>query len=742
MAQALTYPPAPRGDTLTDYHGAPVADPYRWLEQPDAAETCRWVAAQQALASQFLAAHPERSSIAGRLAALWSFPKRSARWRAGSRSFFWGMDMSGGPIQNQPILYAQDTPDAPPYIVLDPNDLGNAAITSHASSPDGSLLAYACSHDGSDWQAIRIRRVADQADYPETLSGCKFVNIAWKHDGSGFYYNRMFESPAPSLGEPRLQTQIYWHALGTPQAADTLLESCPDQPGLQVMPITTEDGAYLLLHGWRGDSPHDHLYCRSADSAGPFTELFAGRDAQYQFIDNCGALGYFQTDLLDPRGSIVEVDMRQPESWRVIVATQDDGIAAAALAYQHLLVVSHRDAQHRVAIYDLSGAAAGEIELPAPCSVTGLAGRAGDPELFLSLESFLQPPAIYRYDLGQLPVADQRSPGHPSRLRYSHWGERGPGRRGGPFDTTPYYQSHQARFTLCSLQPDACIHQPALDFNFDEYQTTQVFYTADDGTRVPMFLTHRRGIALDGSHPVLLYGYGGFGLSMAPVFWLSKLLWLERGGIFALANIRGGGEYGEEWHRAGMREQKQRSFDDFIAAAEWLIAGGYTRPQRLAIMGASHGGLLVAACVVQRPELFGAAICEYPLADMLRYHHFTVGENWIYEFGSADADAAQFRALYAYSPVQNIEPGVAYPAMLVLSGEHDDRVVPMHALKLVAALQGAASGGGPILLRHDAEAGHGLGKPADHLIEEWADIYTFLLAALGMRRDSASLDGP
>jgi prolyl oligopeptidase len=332
--------------------------------------------------------------------------------------------------------------------------------------------------------------------------------------------------------------------------------------------------------------------------------------------------------------------------------------------------------------------------------VAGLASQAGDPELLLSLESFLQPPALYRYDLRDLPATCDRTPTKPQRARI--------------------------------LQPEACLHQPALDFRFDDYTTTQVFYPADDGTRVPMFLTHRRGIRLDGDNPVLLYGYGGFGLSMAPAFWLSKLLWLERGGIFALANIRGGGEYGDAWHRAGMREQKQRSFDDFIAAAEWLIARGYTGPDQLAIMGASHGGLLVAACLAQRPELFRAAICEYPLADMLRYQHFTVGENWVYEFGSADADAAQFRALHAYSPVHNIRPGRAYPATLVLSGEHDDRVVPMHALKLVAALQDADAGDGPILLRYDARAGHGLGKPANHLIQEWSDIYAFLFEAIGM----------
>jgi prolyl oligopeptidase len=686
--QLFAYPPARRDDTLTDYHGTPVADPYRWLENQDAPETRRWVAAQQDLAGAFLATCPARAQIAGRLAALWAFPKHSTPWRAGARTFFWGMDMAGGDIQNQPVLYAQDSPAAP-FVVIDPNVLGDGAtaITGHAISHDGELLAYALSYGGSDWQEIRIRRVAGGDEYPEVLQGCKFVGIAWRHDGLGFYYNRLFESPEPGAGGTRLQTRVYWHALGTPQEADTLLEGYPDELGLQAMPIATEDGAYLLLHGWRGDGPHDYIFCRAADADGAFTRLFAGHDAQYQFIDNCGPLAFFQTDLLDPRGSIVAVDLRQPERWQVVVAAQDEGIAAAALAHDYLLVVSHRDAHHRVAIYDLAGIPVGEIALPAPCSVTGLAGQVGDPELFLSLESFLQPPAIYRCDLGQLPVA---------------------------------------------LQPDACVHQPMLDFRFDDYETTQVFYEADDGTRVPMFLTHRRGIALDGDHPVLLYGYGGFGLSMAPVFWLSKVLWLERGGIFALANIRGGGEYGEAWHRAGMREQKQRAFDDFIGAAEWLIARGYTRPEKLAIMGASHGGLLVAACLVQRPELFGAAICEYPLADMLRYHRFTVGENWVYEFGNADADAAEFRALHTYSPAHNVQPDAAYPATLVLSGERDDRVVPMHALKLVAALQDAASDSGPIMLRYDTDAGHGLGKPAARLIDEWSDIYAFLFEAIGM----------
>jgi prolyl oligopeptidase len=709
--QLFAYPPAHRDDTLTDYHGTLVADPYRWLEDQDAPETRRWVAGQQDLAGAFLAACPARAQIAGRLVALWAFPKRSTPWRTGARTFFWGMDMSSGDIQNQPVLYAQDSPAAAPFVVIDPNVLGDSttAITGHASSHDGALLAYALSYGGSDWQEIRIRRVVGEDEYPEVLQGCKFVGIAWRHDGLGFYYNRLFESHEPDASGTRLQTRVYWHALGTPQENDILLEGYPDEPGLQAMPITTEDGAYLL-HGWRGDGPYDYIFCRAADADGAFTRLFAGHDAQYQFIDNCGSLCYFQTDLLDPRGSIVAVDLRQPERWQVVVAAQDDGIATAALVHSDLLVVSHRDAHHRVAIYDLSGIPAGEIGLPAPCSVTGLAGRAGDSELFLSLESFLEPPAIYRYDLSQLPVARHQSPAVQGRDSAT-----------GDVPVRPH-----------NLRPDACVHRPELDFHFDDYETTQVFYEADDGTHVPMFLTHRRGIALDGDHPVLLYGYGGFGLSTAPVFWLSKLLWLERGGIFALANIRGGGEYGEAWHHAGMREQKQRAFDDFIGAAEWLIARGYTRPEKLAIMGASHGGLLVAACLVQRPELFRAAICEYPLTDMLRYHRFTVGENWVYEFGNADADTTQFRALHAYSPVHNVQPGAAYPATLVLSGERDDRVVPMHALKLVAALQDAASDSGPILLRYDADAGHGLGKPAARLIDEWSDIYAFLFEAIRM----------
>jgi prolyl oligopeptidase len=733
------YPPAPRSDTLTNYHGTLVADPYRWLEHQSALRTRRWAAAQQELTSTFLAAHPDRAWIAERLTELWAFPKRSAPWRVGTRTFFWGMDIAGGDIQNQPVLYAQDAPDAAPFVVIDPILLGDptAAITSHAVSPDGALVAYALSYGGSDWQEIRIRRVAGGVDYCDVLQGCKFVSIAWNHDGTGFAYNRLFESPLPGAGGLRLQTRIYWHTLGTPQAADVLLEGCPSEPGLHTMPIATEDGAYLLLHGWRGDSAHDSIFCRPAGANGPFTRLFAGQAAQYQFIDNYGSLGYFLTDLLDPRGSIVEVDLHRPERWRVIVAAQDDGIAAAALTYQHLLVVSHRDAHHRAAIYTLAGAPAGEIALPAPCSVTGLAGRVGDPVLFLSLESFLQPPAIYQYDLGQLecqpslPIREATRRNAKDRTTFGHLCAAWPKGHLGFADNNMTSEPYGVPATIC-LELDACIHQPALDFRFDDYTITQVFYTADDGVRIPMFLTHRRGIALDGDHPVLLYGYGGFGLSMAPVFWLSKLLWLERGGIFALANIRGGGEYGEGWHRAGMLDQKQRSFDDFIAAAEWLIARGYTSQEQLAIMGASHGGLLVAACLVQRPELFRAAICEYPLADMLRYHHFTVGENWAYEFGTADADPAQFQTLYAYSPVHNVQPGVAHPATLVLSGEHDDRVMPMHALKLVAALQGADAGAGPILLRYDAHAGHGLGKPAARLIDEWRDIYAFLFEVMGM----------
>jgi prolyl oligopeptidase len=670
------------------YHDTSVADPYRWLENLDTAETRAWLEAQRLHASTCLHALPGHAAFRARLTALWRYPKYGVPHKAGGRVFFWGQDLAPDQEpQQQPVLYVQDTLDGPPVVVLDPNTLspdGSAAVTHHALSPNGRLVAYALAHGGSDWQEIRVQRVDGGADYPETLRHCKYVGIAWAPDSSGFYYNR---HPAPGEvadADRHHYSRIYWHTLGTDQDRDRLVHACPDAKELSFYPIATDDGAYLLLHACNGADPHDRLYYRGLDGDGPFRPLFERDDAHYSFVDNVGATFYVQTDLDAPRGRIVAVDLARPEPahWRTVVPEGEETIAFVTMAGNALLVVYLHHACHRAVLYDLEGGVVQELALPPFTSITGLWGRRDEPALFLSWESFLSPPVIGRFDAeaGAL----------------------------------------------------ALVRAPQIAFDGTAYETRQVFYPARDGTPIPMFLTHRKGLALDGDNPTLLYGYGGFGMQVSPAFWLSLVPWLEAGGVFAVANIRGGGEYGVAWHQAAVRERKQTSFDDFVDAAEWLLAQRYTRPARLALMGASNGGLLVATCLAQRPELFGAVICQVPVADMLRYHRFNAGQYWTAEFGNAEHDLEAFRVLRGYSPLHNVREGVAYPATLVTTAENDDRALPLHPMKLAAALQHADPRGKPHLLRVERCAGHGLGKPAWQAIEEYADILAFLFDALGL----------
>jgi len=678
------YPQARKEAVVDVYHGVEVADPYRWLEDADSAETQAWVAQQNDLTEQFLARTGTRGKIKARLKALTNYPRYSSPSKQGGRYFFWKNDG----LQNQSVLYVQDKLDAEAKVVVNPNVLsadGTVAVTTAALNWDGTRLAYGLSRSGSDEQEVRIREVDGGMDLDEVLQWCRFTTIAWRHDGSGFFYSR-FPDPNTVSEEDRMNyNRLYWHCLGTPQSADVLIYERPDNKELSLAPVVTEDGQYLVLYLHHGTDLRNRVYYRPLEGNGPFIRLLDEADARYDFLGNLGPVFYFLTNLDAPKGRIIAIDTDRPAQahWSTVIPESDDVIDYAGWVDNQLVLVYMHDVHHWLKVYHLDGQYVRDIDLPSLGTVGGLSGRQDDPEMFFSFTSFLYPSTSFRYDL----------------------------------------RSNELRV----------VHQPEVDFDLAAYETRQVFCTSKDGTRVPMFITCRKGLTLDGGHPTLLYGYGGFNINITPGFSTSTLAWLEAGGIYAQANMRGGSEYGESWHQAGMLDKKRNVFDDFIAAAEWLIENNYTRPGKLAIRGGSNGGLLVAACMLQRPHLYGAVVCQVPVIDMLRYHQFTVGRYWIPEYGDAESSREQFDYLYAYSPLHNVKAGVGYPPILITSADTDDRVVPLHAKKFAAMLQEKAVGDNPILLRVETKAGHGGGKPVSKAIDEQADIYTFLFDVLGMQ---------
>ncbi len=674
---------ARRDDTVDNYHGTLVADPYRWLEDPAASDTLEWVEAQNAFTEDYLASIPARAALRDRMTALWDYPKYSVPSHKGKYYFYSKNDG----LQNQSVLYRQESLQGPSKLVIDPNTLsedGTIALVTQSFSKDGELLVYGLSRHGSDLQELYIRQVESGIEYGEVIQWGRFPSVAWKRDKSGFFYNRLPEPGSVAPEDASNYSQVYWHTLNTLQSEDKLVYERPDFKELSFSPFTSYDEEYLMLYVWHGTDPKNRFYYREVESDGPFIRLLDDADASYDFIGNEGPLFYFQTTLDAPRKRIIAIDSEHPQraNWREVVPQQDDAIEFALMVNHQFVIAYLHDAHHEIKIYSIEGRYERDIPLPVPGSIEQISGRPDQTEMFFSFTSFLYPSTIYRYDF------------------------------------------NGAALTL--------YHAPELDFDASGYETKQVFYSSKDGTRIPMFLTHKKGLKLDGSNPTLLYGYGGFGVSLTPAFSVPALVWLEHGGVYAQANLRGGGEYGEAWHLAGTLERKQNVFDDFIAAAEWLIANKYTSSSRLAIWGGSNGGLLVAACMVQRPDLFGAVICQVPVIDMLRYHKFTVGRYWVSDYGNAEANAEHFKFMYAYSPLHNVKAGVAYPATLILAADTDDRVVPAHAKKFAATLQAAQAGDSPILLRIEMKAGHGLGKPTTKLIEERSDIWAFLFERFGM----------
>jgi prolyl oligopeptidase len=680
----LDTPFTRRDDIIDDYHGTKVADPYRWLENPSSEDTLDWVEAQNALMSSYIAAIPARDKIQARMANLWDYPKYSVPSKRGGRYFY----SKNTGLQSQSVLYMQQTLQSEAAVVIDPNTFsedGTVALTNQALSKDGKLIAYGVSSGGSDWQEIKIRQVDSGIDFPEVIRWCKFSSIAWRHDNQGFFYNRLPEPGTVPEEDQSNFSQVYWHTLDTPQSADLLVYERPEDKELSFNPFITNDGYYLMLHVWHGTDPKNRLYYREVQSNGPFIRLLDEADARYNLIGNTGSMFYILTNLDAPHNRIIAIGIEHPDrfNWKEIIPQQDDVMDFVMMVNNQFVVAYMHDAHHLMKIYDLDGSFVRDIALPTLGSIVGISGKPEHTEMFINFTSFLYPPTVFRYDF-------------PSNS-----------------------------LTL--------LHGAEIDFDASNYVTEQVFYTSKDGTRVPMFLTHKKGLMLDGNNPTLLYGYGGFDVSLTPSFSIPTLVWLEHGGIYAVANLRGGGEFGEEWHRAGTLENKQNVFDDFIAAAEWLIANKYTNTSRLAIEGGSNGGLLVAACMIQRPDLFGVVLCHVPVIDMLRYHKFTVGRFWVSDYGNAETDPEHFKFLYAYSPLHNVKEGVAYPATFILAADTDDRVVPAHAKKFAAALQAANNGNNPILLRFETKAGHGFGKPTARVIEEKSDVLAFLFERFGIQ---------
>jgi prolyl oligopeptidase len=681
---ALNYPETRTVDQVDTYHGVAVPDPYRWLEDPHAPESQAWIEAQNQVTFGYLEQLPGRDQLQQRLTELWNYERYGIPFKRGDRYFFYKNDG----LQNQSVLYTLPTLDAEPTVLLDPNTLsadGTVALSAVAISENGAYLAYGLSASGSDWVEWQVRDIATGKDFDDHLKWVKFSGAAWTHDHQGWFYSRYDEPDATTkLEAVNYYQKLYYHRLGTPQKEDVLVYERPDQKEWGFSGGVTDDGRYLLISVWRGTDPRNLVFYKDLSSPdSPVVELISAFEAEFSYVGNEGTRFWFRTDLDAPKGRLLAIDLADPDRdhWQAVIPEAADTLQDVSLLNHQFVVDYLSDARSQVKIFDLQGQFVREVALPGIGSVGGFSGKREDTETFYSFTSFTTPSTIYRYDL-----------------------------------VTGESQLYR---------------RPQVNFDPDAYTTTQVFYPSADGTRVPMFITHKRGLELNGQNPTLLYGYGGFSISLTPSFSVSNLVWLELGGVYAVPNLRGGGEYGEDWHLAGTKLNKQNVFDDFIAAAEWLIAQGYTHRDRLAIMGGSNGGLLVGACITQRPDLFAAALPAVGVMDMLRFNQFTIGWAWESDYGSPQ-DEAEFKALYAYSPLHNLKLGTAYPATMITTADHDDRVVPAHSFKFAAALQAAHQGEAPVLIRIETKAGHGAGKPTAKVIEEVRDRWAFLADNLGI----------
>lgn len=683
FAAAIDYPATRKDDVVDEIHGTAVADPYRWLEDDNSKETKDWVAAQNQVTEDFLTTIPQRGEIRKRISDVWNFERTGAPREYGGKWFF----SHNTGLQNQSVLKVSDTRDGEGRELLDPNKLsedGTVSLAHTQPSEDGKLLAYSISRGGSDWNEILVRDVATGKEIGDHLKWVKFSGISWAKDGSGFYYSR-YDEPAPgaALTQKNEFQKLCFHKIGTPQSEDKLIYERKDHPKWGFGGGLTEDGKFLVIHVSEGTDPKNRFFYKDASKPeSPVVELLADADASYDYAGNEGDVFFFRTDLDAPRHRVIAIDVRKPEraSWKEIIPQGKDLLQGVGSVGGYLVCEYLRDAKSAITIHDLEGKLVREVSLPGIGSAGGFEGRRKDTEAFYSFTSFTDPGAIYRYDL------------------------------------------KTGESTLWK--------RPKVGFDSEAYETKQVFVPSKDGTKVPLFIVHKKGLTLDGNNRVLLSGYGGFNISVGPGFSIGRAVWLERGGVFALANLRGGGEYGSEWHLAGTRLRKQNVFDDFIACGEWLVKEKYTAPARLAIQGGSNGGLLVGACMTQRPDLFGAALPAVGVMDMLRFHKFTIGWAWEKDYGSAE-NPEEFRALLKYSPYHVLKPGTRYPATMVTTADHDDRVVPAHSFKFAARLQECqAKDGPPVLIRIDTSAGHGAGTALSKMIDKTADEWAFLEAVL------------
>ncbi len=680
--KSITYPTTQTVNQVDDYHGTKVSDPYRWLEDVDSQETKAWVEAQNQVTFDYLNQIPARSQIKQRLTQLWDYEKFSIPFKEGDRYFYFKNDG----LQNQSVLYTLTSLDSEPKVLLDPNKLsedGTVALAGIAISENGKLMAYGLSTSGSDWQEWKVRDVETQEDISDHLNWIKFSGASWTKDNQGFFYSR-YDQPneATKLEDINYFQKLYYHKIGTPQSEDVLIYHRLDQKEWGFNGGVTEDGRYLIISVWQGTNPKNLVFYKDlADANSQVVELISDFEASYSFIDNDGSVFLFQTDLEAARGRAIAIDINNPqkEHWREIIPQANETLESIGILNNQLVADYLKDARSQIKIFNINGEFVREVALPGIGSAGGFGGKRWDTETFYSFTSFTTPATIYRYDM--------------------------------------------------TAGESTVFRQPQVDFNPEDYETKQVFYSSKDGTQVPMFITHKKGLQLNGNNPTYLYGYGGFNVSLTPSFSVGVIVWMEMGGVYAVPNLRGGGEYGEEWHQAGTKLNKQNVFDDFIAAAEWLIANNYTSSAKLAISGGSNGGLLVGACMTQRPDLFAAALPAVGVMDMLRFHKFTIGWAWTSDYGSPD-HPEEFKALYAYSPLHNLKPGISYPATLITTADHDDRVVPAHSFKFTAGLQEAHKGEQPVLIRIETKAGHGAGKPTAKIIEEIADKWAFLVRNL------------
>ena len=693
---ALQYPQTAKGSQVDDYFGTKVADPFRWLEDANSEPTRTWVEEENKVTFDFLRHIPSRDRIKERVTQLWDYEKFGVPDKEGGRYFF----SKNTGLQNQSVIFTAPDLDSSPKELLDPNKLsadGTVSLDSFAVSDDGRYMAYGLQTSGSDWVDWHVKDVATGIDLPDHLKWSKFSRASWTKDNKGFFYSR-YDAPneKTDLQDANYYHKLYYHLVGEEQDKDTLIYDRKDQKEWLFSGAVTDDGKYLVIDINHGSEQKNRVFYRSLQdglTADPVVELLADADARYQFAGNQGSLFYFVTDRDAPHGRLVAIDtaVAGPPALREIVPPSAETLDSVSLIGGRFVADYLKDAHTDVKIFELDGKPVSDLAFPGLGTASGFGGKPDDTETFYSFTSYTTPPTIYRYDV--------------------------------------------------KTGETKAVFAPKIDFQPADYTTDQVFFQSKDGTRIPMFISYKKGMTRDGNNPTVLYGYGGFAIPLTPSFSPANLVWMEMGGIYAVPNLRGGGEYGEDWHLAGTKANKQNVFDDFIGAAQWLIANRYTSTPKLAISGASNGGLLIGACLTQRPDLYGAALPAVGVMDMLRFQKFTIGWAWASDYGTSD-DPQQFKSLYAYSPLHHLKPGVHYPATLITTSDHDDRVVPAHSFKFAATLQADQGGDAPVLIRIETKSGHGAGRPTSKRIEEVSDAWAFLNEELGMSRAVSAKAAP